>query len=161
MNPFLYKIHCRCKEESSILKKRKVDKKRPPKPFYPDSDSDKSKIFQIRYERKLSSIAKLLLNSFQNKYLYHAIDDILYLLKSNPTEQNNLLEILYSPVLSLQNNLSINFFDIWINEIYLSDVSKTNKFLTINEPNVETFSYITIKLLYKTKIPIKKEKLLW
>lgn len=159
MNPFLYEIHCRCKEEFSITKKRKIGTKRPPKPFYPDSDE--SKTFQIRYERKLSSIAKLLLNSFRNKYFYHAIDDILYLLKSNPVERDNLLEILYSPVLSLQNNLSINFFDIWVSDIYLSDISKINKFLTINDPNVESFSYITIKLLYKTKIPIKKEKLLW
>nr|YP_010283109.1 hypothetical protein Ycf88 [Nitzschia traheaformis]ULD15873.1 hypothetical protein Ycf88 [Nitzschia traheaformis] len=161
MNPFLYEIHCKCKEEFSIIKKRKIGKKRPPKPFCPDSDSDKCKTFQIRYEQKLSSIAKLLLNSFQNKYLYHAIDDILYLLKSNPAEQKNLLEILYAPVLSLQNNFFINFFDIWINEIYLNDVSKINKFLTTSEPNVEPFSYITIKLLYRTKIPIKKEKLLW
>ena len=42
-----------------------------------------SKTFQIKYDRKLSSVAKFLLNSFQNKYLYYAIDDILYLLKSN------------------------------------------------------------------------------
>lgn len=159
MNLFLYEIHCRCKEEFSITKKRKVGKRRPPKPFCPDSNE--SKTFQIKYERKLSPIGKLLLNSFQNKYFYHAIDDILYLLKSNPIERDNLLEILYSPVLSLQNNLSINFFDIWINEIYLSDISKVNKFLTTNDQNIEPFSYITIKLLYKTKIPIKKEKLLW
>jgi hypothetical protein len=159
MNRFLYEIHCRCKEEFSITKKRKVGTRRESKPFYPNSNE--SKTFQIKYERKLSSIAKLLLNSFQNKYLYHAIDDILYLLKSNRIERDNLLAILYSPVLSLQNNLSINFFDIWIHEIYISDIAKVNKFLTKNDPNFESFSYITIKLLYKTKIPIKKEKLLW
>ena len=62
MNLFLYEIHCRCNEEFSSTKK-KVGKKRPPKPFYPDSD--KSQTFQIKYEGKLSSITKLLLNSFQ------------------------------------------------------------------------------------------------
>jgi hypothetical protein len=50
-------------------------------------------------------------------------------LKSNPIERDNLLAILYSPVLSLQNNFSINFFDIWIREIYINEISKVNKFL--------------------------------
>jgi hypothetical protein len=62
------------------------------------------------------------------KYLYYAIDDILYLLKANPIERDNLLAILYSPIISLQNNLSINFFDIWINEIYINETPKINKF---------------------------------
>ena len=68
-----------------------------------------SKTFQIRYEKKLSSVAKLILNSFQKKYIYYAIDDILYSFQSNSTERENLLAILYSPVLSLQNNFSIDF----------------------------------------------------
>jgi hypothetical protein len=109
----------------------------------------------------LSSVAKFLLNSFQNKYLYYAIDDILYLLNSNPSERDNLLALLYSPVLSLQNNLSINFFDIWIQEIYINDASKTNKFLQTNVQNFETFHYITVKLLYRTKVPVKKQESLW
>jgi hypothetical protein len=160
MNRFVYEIRCKCKEEISITKKRKSSNRSEGKPFvYPNEL--KSKTFQIKYERKLSSIAKFLLNSFQNKYLYYAIDDILYLLKSNPIERDNLLTILYSPVLSLQNNLSINFFDIWIHEIYINEVSKVNKFLTNKCPNFEPFSYITIKLLYKTKIPIKKQESLW
>jgi hypothetical protein len=85
----------------------------------------------------------------------------LDLFKSNPTERDNLLAILYSPVLSLQNNLCINFVDIWIYEIYISEVLKTNKFLTKNFENLEQFNYITIKLLYRTKIPIKKQESLW
>ena len=120
MNRFLYEIKCRCKEEISVTKKRKSTNRSEGKPFlYPNSSELTFKTFQIKYEKRLSSIAKLLLNSFQNKYLYYAIDDILELLKSNPIERDNLLAILYSPVLSLQNNLSINFFDIWIHEIYI------------------------------------------
>jgi hypothetical protein len=162
MNRILYEIRCKCKEEFSITKKRKSSNRSEGKPFlYPNQNEITSKTFQIKYERKLSSIAKLLLNSFQNKYLYYAIDDILYLLKSNPIERDNLLAILYSPVLSLQNNLSINFFDIWIHEIYISEVSKVNKFLINNCQNLEQFSYITIKLLYRTKIPLKKQESLW
>jgi hypothetical protein len=79
----------------------------------------------------LSSTAKAILNSFQNKYIYYAIDDILYLLKSNPIERNNLLAILYSPILSLQNNFSINFFDIWIREVYIEEILNLINFLLI------------------------------
>jgi hypothetical protein len=74
-------------------------------------------------------LQKFILNSFQNKYIYYAIDDILYTLKSNPIERDNLLAILYSPVLSLQNNFSVNFFDIWIREIYIEEISKLINFL--------------------------------
>ncbi len=162
MNRILYELRCKCKEEFSITKKRKSSTRSEGKPLqYPDLTEVTSKTFQIKYDNKISSIAKFLLNSFQNKYLYYAIDDILYLLKSNPKEQENLLTILYSPVLSIHNNLSINFFDIWIHEIYIHEASKVNKFLAQNSKNFEQFSYITIKLLYKTRIPIKKQESLW
>ena len=120
-----------------------------------------ARTFQIKYDKKLSPIAKLLLNSFQRKYLYYAIDDILYSFQSNPNERDNLLAILYSPVLSLQNNFSIDFFDIWIDEIYIQEISKINKFLKINSSNFQQYNYITIKFLYKTpKLP-KKPDVLW
>ena len=170
MNQIVYERRCRCKEEFSITKKRKPPTQsegRPLKYPYPqfefDDDLDKisSKTFQIKYEKKLSSTAKFVLNSFRNKYLYYAIDDILYLLKSNPIERDNLLAILYSPVLSLHNNLSINFFDIWIDEIYINEISKVNKFLTDDFQNFEQFSYITLKLFYQTRVPVQKPEPLW
>nr|YP_009059275.1 hypothetical protein [Eunotia naegelii]AHI51222.1 hypothetical protein [Eunotia naegelii] len=162
MNRILYESRCRCKEEFSIIKKRKSSNRSEGKPLqYPTPNEITSKTFHIKYEKKLSSIAKLILNSFRNKYIYYAIDDILYLLKSNPVERDNLLAILYSQVLSLQNNLSVNFFDIWIHEIYINEISKVNKFLTNDSQNFEQFTYITIKLLYKTRIPIKKPESLW
>jgi hypothetical protein len=162
MNRILYEIRCKSNEEISVTKKRKSINRSEGKPIlYPNPGELTSKTFQIKYEKQLSSVAKFLLNSFQNKYLYYAIDDILYLLNSNPSERDNLLALLYSPVLSLQNNLSINFFDIWIQEIYINDASKTNKFLKANSQNLETFHYITLKLLYRTKVPVKKQESLW
>ena len=162
MNRILYKARCRCNEEFSITKKRKSNKRSEGKLLqYPRPNEVGSKTFQIRYEKKLSSVAKFVLNSFQKKYIYYAIDDILYSFKSNPSERENLLAILYSPVISLQNNFSINFFDIWIHEIYINEVSKVNKFLNNDSSNFEQFNYITIKLLYKTRIPIKKPDSLW
>ena len=162
MNQILYENRCRCNEEVWLNKKRSSNNRSEGKPLqYPKPNEITSKIFQIKYEKKLSSIAKFVLNSFQNKYIYYAIDDIIYLLKSNPIEQDNLLTILYSPVLSLQNNFSVNFFDIWIQEIYVNEVSKINKFIVNDSKNLEQFSYITIKLLYKTRVPIKKQDSLW
>jgi hypothetical protein len=137
----------------------KVSKGRPIR--YPKPNESKFQTFQIRYEKKLSAIAKLILNSFQNKYLYYAIDDILDSFKSNRSERDNLLGILYSPVLSLQNNFSVNFFDIWIREISINEISKVNKFLKNDSSNLEQFSYITIQLWYKTSVPIKKKDSLW
>jgi hypothetical protein len=144
---------CKCKEKISVMKKRKSKNRKDGKSLvYPDDTISKTKTFQIKYEKKLSPIAKLILNSFQKKYLYYAIDDILYLLKANPIERDNLLAILYSPILSLHNTLSINFFYIWVHEIYINENPKVNKFLINDSQNFERFTYITIKLLYKTKI---------
>jgi hypothetical protein len=183
MNQILYENRCRCNEEFSITKKRKSITRSEGKPLqYPNEIT--SKIFQIKYEKRLSPLAKVILNSFQNKYIYYAIDDILYSFKANPAERENLLAILYSPILSLQNNFSINFFDIWIREVYIEEISKTNKFINadqdpengsvIHDPSLASepimdrhsqisgqFSYITIKLLYKTRIPVKKQESLW
>ena len=162
MNLILHR-RCRCNEARGN-KKRISNARSEGKPIpYPDFELNEGKleIFQIKYEKKLSSVAKFILSSFQNKYIYYAIDDIRYLLKSNPIERENLLRILYSPVLSLQNNFSVNFFDIWIQEIYVNEVSKVNKFIGNDSKNLEQFSYITIKLLYQTRPPIKKRETLW
>lgn len=128
---------------------------------YPNRINLRSKTFSIKYEKSLSTVERLLLSNFQKKYLYHAITDILDSLKSQPTERDNLLAILYSVVLSLQNNFSIDFFDIWIEEIYMHKTSKSNKFLTNNTLNVEPFSYITIKLVYSKKLFPKKPEAFW
>jgi hypothetical protein len=161
----LYDKRCKCKEEESLEQKaerKRAYSDREPRPLrYLESDESIVKTFQLRYEKQLSSIAKLVLNSFQNKYIYYAIDDILYSFQSNPSERDNLLAILYSPVLSLQNNFSISFFDIWIDEIYINKISKVNKFLNNTALNLEQCSYITIKLSYKTRMPVKKLDPLW
>jgi len=144
------------------LNKRKKRKRNTPRLLaYPPLEEVTLKTFQIKYNKKLSTIAKLILNSFQNKYIYYAMDDILYSFRSSPMERDNLLAILYSPVLSLQNNLSINFFDIWIHEIHIHEVSKANRFLKHDFKNVKQLNYITIKLFYKTRVPSKKRDSLW
>jgi len=106
------------------------------------------KTFNVKSEKKLSPLAKLILQSIQFKHFYYARDDIFYLLKHNPIERDFLLQALYSIVISLQNNLSINFFDMWVYEIYINKVSTKNKFMSQKSQNLESGEYITIKLAY-------------
>ena len=162
MNRIFYKNRCKCNEEILITKKRKLKTRSEGKLLqYPKSNEISSKTFQIKYYYNLSLSAKLILNHFQNKYIYYAIDDILYAFKSNPIERENLLSILYSPILLLQNNFSVNFFDIWIREVSINEISKSNKFLKNNPKSLKNLNYITIKFFYRTQIPVKKQKSLW
>jgi hypothetical protein len=163
MNRILYENRCKCNEEFSITKKRKSTTRSEGKALqYPKHSEITSKIFQIEYHEHLSLNAKFILNSFYNKYIYYAIDDILYSLRSNASERDNLLAVLYSPILSLQNDFLVNFFDIWIRDISINEISKSNKFLKKQESeNLEKVNLITIKLFYKTRVPIKKQESLW
>ena len=106
------------------------------------------KTFNVKSEKKLSSLAKLILQSVQFKHFYYVRDDLDYLLKSHPIEKDFLLQALYSIVISLQNNFSINFFDMWVYEIYITKISNSNKFLRKTYQNKEFDEYITIKLAY-------------
>ncbi len=115
------------------------------------------KTFNVKSEKNLSPLAKLILQSVQFKHFYYVRDDISYLLKSNPIERDFLLQALYSIVISLQNNLSINFFDMWIYEIYISKVSTDNKFMSQKSENLESGEYITIKLAYGSSISQEKK----
>ena len=115
------------------------------------------KTFNVKSEKKLSPLAKLILQSVQFKHFYYVRDDISYLLKSNPIERDFLLQALYSIVITLQNNLSINFFDMWIYEIYISKVSTDNKFMSQKSENLESGEYITIKLAYGSSISQEKK----
>ena len=162
MNRILYNNRCKCNEKISIKKKRKLKKRSEGKPLqYPKSNEILSKVFHISYEKNLSTTAKFILNNFQNKYIYYAIDDILYALKYNPSERDSLLTILYSPILSLQNNFSVNFFDIWIREVYIDEISKTNKFFNHESKTFKQSNLITIQFFYKIRVPVKKQKSLW
>ena len=157
-----YFNNCLCNEEFLITKKRRIKTRSKGKLLpYPKDSNVRWKTFQIKYQKNLSLTAKFILNNFQNKYIYFAIDDILYLLKSKPIERDNLLAILYSPILFLQNNFSVNFFDIWIREVYIDEISKTNKFLKNDSKTLKQFNLITIKFFYKIPGPVKNQEPLW
>ena len=115
------------------------------------------KTFNVKSENMLSPFAKSTLQSLQFKHFYYVRDDLDYLLKSHPIEKDFLLQALYSIVISLQNNLSINFFDMWVYEIYINKVSSTNKFINEKSQNLEADEYITIKIAYGFNVSQEKK----
>lgn len=117
--------------------------------------------FQIEYKENLSTSAKSVLSSFESKYIYYAIDDLLYILGSESKESQNLLELLYSSMLSLHNDYSINFFDIWIESVSINDIYKHNKFLTSKSQKLKSVTNITLQLSYIARLPIKKPEPIW
>ena len=168
--PCLVHQKCSCSETLAEEKKKKPKSNRAGlsegKPLaYPTNNELTNrrllKTFQIKYDGTLTIEAKSILNSFQNKYIYYALDDIIYLLDRKSKERENLLALLYSSMLSLHNDFSINFFDIWINSIYVNDIYKSNRFLKNDSRKLKYVTYITLKLYYVTRSPIKKVDSIW
>lgn len=119
------------------------------------------KTFNIRYEKKLSPLAKTIIQSLKFKLYYYVVEDLLYLLKSNQKEANQLLQILHSTVIYLQNNLYVIFFDIYVYEVNISEKSNSNKFVKNSTDYFESLNYLTIKLAYQVKPISKKLESIW
>jgi hypothetical protein len=119
------------------------------------------KTFNIKYEKKLSPLAKTIIQSLKFKLYYYVVEDLLYLLKSNQKEANQLLQILHSTVIYLQNNLYVNFFDIYVYEVSISEKSNSNKFVKNSTDYFESLNYLTIKLAYQVKPISKKLESIW
>ena len=113
------------------------------------------KTFTIKYNKKLSKRAKVILQSFRLKVYYYVIDDILYLLKSDPDESEYLVQILNSTAIFLQNNFGVNFFDIYIYDIQVNTIPNFNRFTNYQKKSLKISNDITIKLAYQVK-PIEK-----
>ena len=117
--------------------------------------------FNIECDKNLSPIAKILIKSFKFKLYYYVIDDLLYLLKSNPDERDYLLRTLHSTVIFLQNSLYINYFDIYVYDISINTVSKFNRFINQKSDDFQVSNTITIKLAYQVKPVTKKLETTW
>jgi hypothetical protein len=119
------------------------------------------KTFNVKCDKELSSLAKTILKSFKFKLYYYIVDDLLYLLNSNPKERDYLLQILHSSVIFLQNNLYVNFFDIYIYDISINEISKFNRFVNDRADSFKISSIITIKLAYQVKPITRKLETAW
>jgi len=113
------------------------------------------KTFTIKCNRKISKRAKILLQNIKLKVYYYVIDDILYFLKSDKDESEYLVKVLNSTVIYLQNNFCVNFFDIYIYDIQVPNISKINQFANNGNESFKSSNNIIIKLAYQVK-PIEK-----
>lgn len=153
--------YCRCKKSNKKSNKRNISRNRirlSEEKRVLEIDVDFSESFQIQCQTSLSIREKFILNSFKNKYLYYAIDDIIDFCKFNKKERRNLFEILYAPILFVHNNRFINFFDIWIDDISIHKISKSNKFF--KEAFKNCYS-ITITIIYNKSEQKKESEPLW
>ena len=119
------------------------------------------KSFNVKCDNKLSPLTKTILQSFKFKLYYYVIDDLLYLLKSNLEERDYLLQLLNSSVIFLQNNLYVNFFDIYIYDITINEVSKFNRFVNEQSKSFKVSNTLTVKLAYQVKPVQKKLETIW
>ena len=119
------------------------------------------KTFNVKCDNKLSPLAKTILQSFKFKLYYYVIDDLLYLLKSNIDERDYLLQILNSSAIFLHNNLYVNFFDIYIYDITINEISKCNRFVNDTSESFKVSNSLTIKLAYQVKPVPKKLESIW
>ena len=121
----------------------------------------KIRTFNIKCDRNLSPLVKILIKSFKFKLYYYVIDDLLYLLKSNPDERDYLLQTLHSTVIFLQNSLHVNYFDIYVYDISIDTVSKFNRLINKKSELFQVSNNITIKLAYQVKPITKKLETTW
>ena len=117
--------------------------------------------FNIKCDKKLSPLTKILIKSFKFKLYYYVIDDLLYLLKSNQEERDYLLKTLHSTVIFLQNSLHINYFDIYVYDISINKVPRFNRFINQKSEQFQVSNNITIKLAYQVKPVAKKLETTW
>ena len=117
--------------------------------------------FTVKYDKKLSSQIKSVLETWKGKAFYYANEDLLYLLKTNHIEQDFFLKILHSMVIFLQNAISASFFDIYIYDINITRMPRVKK---INSRNIETIDmveFITFTLKCSVTPPSEKPDLHW
>ena len=119
------------------------------------------KTFQINYDKPLSLFTKNIIQSFKLKLYYYVVDDILYLLKSLPTERDYFLQLLHSSVIFLHNNFYVNFFDIYIYDINIQEKGKENRFIKHSPDQFKVCSIITIKLAYQVSSIKQKLETTW
>lgn len=111
-----------------------------------------------KWNYQLSFNVLKVLKNIQKRSFYKSIEIISSIL--NVFERNYLLQILYSSVAYVENNYSANLLKLWIDDIHIQKVGKTNSFLYEKTNQLSCNYYIIINLGFEYKdFPVKKESL--
>jgi len=117
--------------------------------------------FTVKCEKKLSSQIKAVLKTWKGKAFYYANEDLLYLFKSNSTEQDFFLKILHSMAIFIQNATSASFFDIYIYDVNINRISRFKKSSSLHAKNIEMLDSITFTLKCSVTSPPEKPEIPW
>jgi len=117
--------------------------------------------FTVKCEKNLSSRSKNILKTWKGKAFYYANEDILYLFKFNPIEQDFFLKILHSMAIFLQNATSASFFDIYIDDINITQIPRFNHSNTQKSHNIDLLDCLSFKLKCSVTPPPEKPETPW
>ena len=111
-----------------------------------------------KWNSELSFNILKVLKNIQKRSFYKSVEIISSVL--NIFERNYLLQILYSCVAYVENNYSANLLKLWIDNIHIQKISKTNRFLNDETNHLNCNYYIIINLGFEYKdFSVKKESL--
>nr|YP_009496578.1 hypothetical protein ycf88 [Actinocyclus subtilis]AWT39291.1 hypothetical protein ycf88 [Actinocyclus subtilis] len=113
---------------------------------------------KAKYNYKVTQNLKKVLQTLRKHSFFIALDILSDI--SNRIEKNIILQILYSTVTYAENNHYANLIKIWIDDIYIKNISKPNYFINKNFQKLEDNYFIIINLGFEYKaFPVKKESI--
>jgi len=111
-----------------------------------------------KYNYKITQNLKKVLKNLHKCSFYKSIEILSNL--SNNIERAFILQIIYSAVTYAENNHYANLLKVWVDNIYIKKVVKSNKFLKKKSEKLENDYYIILNLGFEYKaFPVKKESI--
>jgi hypothetical protein len=111
------------------------------------------------YCNNLSPNIKKILKNLRKRSFYRAVEMVNDI--SNISEQNFILQIIYSAATYAENNHCANLLKLWIDEISIQKISKSNAFINQDYKNLEDNYLIIFNLSFQYKDRQVKKDLLW
>ena len=110
------------------------------------------------YNYKITQNLKKVLKNLRKCSFYKSVEILSNL--SNNIERTFILQIIYSAVTYAENNHYANLLKVWIDNIYIKKVEKSNKFLNKKSGKLESDYYVILNLGFEYKaFPVKKESI--
>ena len=111
-----------------------------------------------KYNYKITQNLKKVLKNLRKCSFCKSVEILSNL--SNNIERTFILQIIYSAVTYAENNHYANLLKVWIDNIYIKKVEKSNKFLNKKSGKLESDYYVILNLGFEYKaFPVKKESI--
>ena len=97
-----------------------------------------------KYDYKITQNLKKVLKNLRKCSFYKSVEILSNL--SNNLERTFILQIIYSAVTYAENNHYANLLKVWVDNIYIKKVEKSNKFLDKKSEKLENDYYIILNI---------------